>query len=140
MDLLERIDEITANSVTPEEFKQTWGYTIDEYVKDMMNRIHQLEGRYTPTEVKMAKVGRIAAKPAAVPAASGKTGIVVTGLVGQTSAKKSGAILVEPAKGIEGTAIIKVAVSPRLKGNVACRKSKMKGSQGPKGGPKGGPK
>ena len=107
MDLLERIDEITANSVTPEEFKQTWGYTIDEHVKDMMNRIHQLEGKYTPTEVKMAKAG---------------------------------AILVEPAKGIEGTAIIKVAVSPRLKGNVACRKSKMKGSKGPKGGPQGGPK
>lgn len=84
MDLLERIDEITANSVTPEEFKQTWGYTIDEHVADMMDRIHQLE-----------------------------TGIVVTGLVGQAAAKKSGTILVEPAKGIEGG-------------------QTMKGSQGPK--------
>lgn len=105
MDLLERIDEITANSVTPEEFKETWGYTVDEHVADMMGRIHQLEGRkYTPKVVKMARVGRIAAKPAA--------------------------ILVEPAKGIE----------IRLKRNVACRKSAMKGLSGPKGGSKGGPK
>ena len=134
MDLLERIDEITANSVTPEEFKETWGYTVDEHVADMMGRIHQLEGRkYTPKVVKMARVGRIAAKPAGVPAASGKTGIVVTGLVGKAAAKKSSAILVEPANRNEGTTI-------RLKGKVACRKSAMKGLSGPKGGSKGGPK
>ena len=108
MDLLERIDEITANSVTPEEFKETWGYTVDEHVADMMGRIHQLEGRkYTPKVVKMARLGRIAAKPAA--------------------------ILVEPANRNEGKTI-------RLKRNVACRKSAMKGLSGPKGGSKGGPK
>lgn len=45
LDLLERICEITANSVTPEEFEEMWGYTVDEHVDDMMDRIHKLEGK-----------------------------------------------------------------------------------------------
>lgn len=44
-DLIERIIEVTANSVTPEEFKKTWGYSIDEHVEDMMDRIRKLEGK-----------------------------------------------------------------------------------------------
>ena len=42
-DLLGRIDQVASNSVTPEEFKEFWGYTIDEHVENMMNYIHQLE-------------------------------------------------------------------------------------------------
>ena len=36
MNLLEKIDELRAMSVTPEQFKQMWGYTIEEYVEKMM--------------------------------------------------------------------------------------------------------
>lgn len=69
MDLLDRIDEVTANSVTREEFKETWGYSMEEHVADMMDRIHRLEASDVPAEE------RIAAKeeklqPAAVPAAA----------------------------------------------------------------------
>lgn len=31
MDILERIDEIRANSVTPEEFEKAWGMSVEEY-------------------------------------------------------------------------------------------------------------
>lgn len=34
--LIERIDEIRANSVTDEQFKKTWGTSIGEYVDRMM--------------------------------------------------------------------------------------------------------
>ena len=68
MDLLERIIEVTANSVTPEEFKETWGYSIDEHVADMMDRIRELEGKEAP--VKEAKVvAEQELRPAALPAA-----------------------------------------------------------------------
>lgn len=36
MNLIERIDEIRANSVTDEEFKRMWGIRIDEHVRQMM--------------------------------------------------------------------------------------------------------
>lgn len=76
MGLLERIAEITANSVTPEEFKETWGYTIDEHVEDMMDRIHQLEGKKSPA-TKAIRAGRrlqaAAVAPAAQPAAAAKS-------------------------------------------------------------------
>ncbi len=36
MTLMERIDFIRANSVTDDEFKKMWGYSIDEYVEKMM--------------------------------------------------------------------------------------------------------
>ena len=42
-DLLGRIDQVASNSVTPEEFKEFWGYTIDEHVANMMDKIHKLE-------------------------------------------------------------------------------------------------
>lgn len=41
--LLERIKEIESNSVTPDEFKELWGYTLDELVEDMMDYIHKLK-------------------------------------------------------------------------------------------------
>ena len=36
MTLMERIDFIRANSVTDDEFKKMWGYSIDEHVEKMM--------------------------------------------------------------------------------------------------------
>ena len=76
MGLLEKIDEITANSVTPEEFKETWGYSIDEHVEDMMDRIHKLEAEEAPAQDVVAAESRIlrAASPAAKKAASKKKG------------------------------------------------------------------
>lgn len=38
MSLMERIDFIRANSVTDEEFKSMWGYSIDECVDRMMKK------------------------------------------------------------------------------------------------------
>lgn len=69
MDLLDRIDEVTANSVTREEFKETWGYSMEEHVADMMDRIHRLEASDVPAEERIAaKEARL--QPAAVPAAA----------------------------------------------------------------------
>ncbi len=36
MTLLEKIDELRAQSVTPEQFKTVWGITIEEYLEKMM--------------------------------------------------------------------------------------------------------
>lgn len=35
MTLLEKIDELRAQSVTPEQFKTVWGITIEEYLEKM---------------------------------------------------------------------------------------------------------
>lgn len=44
--LLERIDEIRANSVTDEEFKKVWGVSIDDHVDEMMKYISEQEEKY----------------------------------------------------------------------------------------------
>ena len=36
MTLLEKIDELRAQSVSPEQFKNVWGMTIEEYLEKMM--------------------------------------------------------------------------------------------------------
>ena len=36
MNLLEKIDELRAQSVTPEQFKAVWGMSIEEYLDKMM--------------------------------------------------------------------------------------------------------
>lgn len=41
MNLLEKIDELRAKSVTPEQFEKTWGYSIDEYVDKMMRFVDE---------------------------------------------------------------------------------------------------
>ncbi len=43
MTLQEKIDELRANSVTPEKFKEMWGYGIDEYLDKMMAIVAQLD-------------------------------------------------------------------------------------------------
>lgn len=45
MNLLEKIDELRAMSVTPEEFEKMWGYTIEEYVEKMMKFVAEEEAR-----------------------------------------------------------------------------------------------
>ena len=75
MDLRDKINEITANSVTPEEFKKATGYSIDEHVAKMMDRIHELEGTKDAElrPIKSVTNRRAAAKRAALSAAAKKT-------------------------------------------------------------------
>jgi hypothetical protein len=55
MSVMERIDFICANSVTDEEFQQTWGYSINDFCEKMMKCMEkwdeELECR-RPTELK----------------------------------------------------------------------------------------
>ena len=41
MNLLEKIDELRAMSVTPEQFEEMWGYSIEDYLKKMMAFVEQ---------------------------------------------------------------------------------------------------
>jgi hypothetical protein len=45
MNLLEKIDELRANSVTPEKFQKMWGYSLDEYLKKMMRFAEELDAQ-----------------------------------------------------------------------------------------------
>lgn len=45
MNLLEKIDELRAMSVTPEQFEKMWGYTIEGYVEKMMKFVAEEEAR-----------------------------------------------------------------------------------------------
>ncbi len=38
-----KIDELRAKSVTPEKFKEMWGYSIDEYLEKMMKFAEELD-------------------------------------------------------------------------------------------------
>ena len=44
MNLLEKIDELRAMSVTNEQFQKMWGYSIDEYLSKMMRLVEQDRG------------------------------------------------------------------------------------------------
>ena len=55
MSVMERIDFIRANSVSDEEFQQTWGYSIDDFSKKMskwMKKWDELIECRRPTEKK----------------------------------------------------------------------------------------
>jgi len=41
MNLLEKIDELRAMSVTPEQFEKMWGYSIKEYMAKMMRFVEE---------------------------------------------------------------------------------------------------
>lgn len=41
MNLLEKIEELRAQSVTPEQFELTWGYSIEDYLDRMMAFVEQ---------------------------------------------------------------------------------------------------
>lgn len=51
--LLKRIGEIRANSVTPEDFEKMWGYTQEAHVDNMMDFIARLEAEEAPAEEKV---------------------------------------------------------------------------------------
>lgn len=75
-DLLDRIDEVRANSVTPEKFKETWGYSLEDHVEDMMDFIRELEAKEAPAEETLSDVAEtVRVLPAAVPAAAAKEGL-----------------------------------------------------------------
>ncbi len=44
MNLLEKIDELRALSVTSEQFKMMWGYSIEEYLEKMMRFVDEQRG------------------------------------------------------------------------------------------------
>lgn len=50
--LIERIDEIRANSVTDEDFKRVWGKSIDESVAESMKHWDELEKKVKDKIVK----------------------------------------------------------------------------------------
>jgi len=41
MNLIEKIDELRAQSVTPEQFKKVWGMSIEDYLDKMMAFVEQ---------------------------------------------------------------------------------------------------
>ena len=43
--IIERIDEIRANSVTNEEFKKVWGVSIEEQVSKLMDWVKEFDSR-----------------------------------------------------------------------------------------------
>ena len=72
MKLLERIDEVTASSITPEEYEKIWGVSLEEQVDAMMEKIHELESEKKPA-VKTTTTRtfhKVALPPAAKPAAA----------------------------------------------------------------------
>ena len=50
MNLLEKIDELRAQSVTPEKFEKMWGYSIDAYVDKMEALFEQLDAEDTAAQ------------------------------------------------------------------------------------------
>ena len=48
MSLIERIDEIRANSVTDEQFKKMWGVGIDDHVDQLMKWVGEQEAKSQP--------------------------------------------------------------------------------------------
>ena len=48
--VLETIDEARAKRVSPEQFEQTWGYSLEHHVEHMMSFINELESKGSPTE------------------------------------------------------------------------------------------
>lgn len=48
--LIERLDEIKANSVTDEDFKRVWGKSIDECVNEDMEKLEELCKNDTQTK------------------------------------------------------------------------------------------
>jgi len=74
--LMDRIDEVRANSVTPEKFEKTWGCSLEEHVDDMMDFIHDLESKDSDDrivkEATKKELLQFVAIPAAIPAAAAK--------------------------------------------------------------------
>ena len=55
MNLFDKIDELHANEVTPEEFKEVWGISIEDHLKDMMEVVKKQRSKTPNTERKTAR-------------------------------------------------------------------------------------
>lgn len=64
--LVGRIDEIRANSVTPEDFEQMWGYSLDSHVDNMMDFIARVEAGEAPAEEKVVEDDKVLREAAAI--------------------------------------------------------------------------
>ena len=121
MSLLDKIIELRAKSVTPEEFKETWGITKEEYRQAMSEFIDEQYAKAMTREEKSetaviraaaaAKAGvagrKVAVKKTALKTGSGKTfptreAVVVLGLDDRKAASCS-SITVKGGKVIKGT-------------------------------------
>ena len=45
MNLLEKIDELRANSVTSEKFEETWGHSIEDHLDRLMAFVAEQEAQ-----------------------------------------------------------------------------------------------
>ena len=43
MNLLEKIDDLRAKSVTPERFEKVWGVTVEEHMRQLMKIIDEID-------------------------------------------------------------------------------------------------
>ena len=43
MNLLEKIDDLRAKSVTPERFEKVWGVTVEEHMKQLMQIVADID-------------------------------------------------------------------------------------------------
>jgi len=67
INFIEQLDELKANSVTPEEFKKVWGYSLEEHAEDMLDYIHKELAKRRAKQVAATEVSlsMVAAQPAA---------------------------------------------------------------------------
>ena len=65
MNLLDKIDEVRANSVTPEEFEKAWGMSVEEYRRKINEICEEQTAEYVKAKTeKKAKAERPAAEAA----------------------------------------------------------------------------
>ena len=108
MNLLERIDEIQANSVTPEEFEETWGKSLEQYKSELADYVERLyEERRAEAEV-VDHPAEVSHRPAAAPAAAAEAAAATVETEGQNerceSKKTESASLQEVAATIKALA------------------------------------
>ena len=50
MNLLEKIDELRANSVTAERFEEVWGLSIEDHLDELMQFVKEQEAKNAAAE------------------------------------------------------------------------------------------
>lgn len=45
MNIIDRIDTLRANSVTDEQFRATWGMSLNEHIAKMMSHVQKTDAR-----------------------------------------------------------------------------------------------
>ena len=76
MNLTDRIDEIKANSVTPEKFEEVWGRNLDEFMEELMDYAAQciIDNR-SNDDGDNSNTVETPLQPAAAPAAAAAAGV-----------------------------------------------------------------